>query len=85
MGAHVGHGTSGGVTKTLVTQKGFRMATRRIDEPKKELDPNNRRTMCQHSEHEPPNAQVLAPGSYEHVCPGCGHVGHFTVSKEPRL
>jgi hypothetical protein len=27
---------------------------------------------CLHPEHNPPGYIVLQPGTYEHVCPGCG-------------
>ena len=29
---------------------------------------------CRHPEHKPPGHIVLQPGTYEYVCPGCGHV-----------
>lgn len=35
---------------------------------------------CLHSEHYPPSMIVLAPGIYEHTCPGCGFSSRFTVA-----
>ena len=34
---------------------------------------------CQHREHFPPSAMVYRPGTYQHRCPGCGHVTTFFV------
>ena len=34
---------------------------------------------CLHSEHNPPSMIVLQPGTYQHTCPGCGHVTTFSV------
>ena len=34
---------------------------------------------CRHPEHEPPTLIVLAPGTYEYICPGCGAEVIFTV------
>lgn len=61
------------------------MPTRRIDAPKENQDPNSRRSVCQHPEHEPPSMRVFKPGTYEHTCPGCGHKGFFVVPEGPRL
>lgn len=35
---------------------------------------------CLHTEHYPPSMIVLAPGVYEHTCPGCGFSSRFTVA-----
>jgi len=35
---------------------------------------------CNHPKHCPPMHQVFSNGVYEHVCPGCGAVQHFTVA-----
>lgn len=43
------------------------------------LDPEERRTLCQHPQHEPPLIPPLKPGKYEHQCPGCKTIGRFTV------
>lgn len=40
---------------------------------------------CRHPEHKPPAYMVYSPGVYEHVCPGCGEVTHFTINEEPSL
>jgi len=37
--------------------------------------------VCRHPEHDPPRMIVLSPGTYEHECPGCGHVTTFTVRR----
>jgi rRNA maturation endonuclease Nob1 len=34
---------------------------------------------CYHPEHNPPSAMVYKPGTYEHICPGCGNRIVFTV------
>jgi hypothetical protein len=34
---------------------------------------------CPHPGHEPPSHMVFPPGTYEHVCPACGHKTIFTV------
>lgn len=34
---------------------------------------------CRHIEHDPPGFIVLEPGTYEHLCPSCGHKTVFTV------
>lgn len=34
---------------------------------------------CFHTEHRPPMHIVLQPGTYEHICPGCGQTIIFTV------
>ena len=34
---------------------------------------------CNHPGHNPPMHQVFQDGVYEHICPGCGAVQHFTV------
>ena len=43
---------------------------KKISSPKKE---------CTHLEHKPPMFYLYDPGTYEYVCPGCGHVYTFTV------
>ncbi len=35
--------------------------------------------VCRSSEHNPPQHIVLEPGTYEYVCPACGHRQVFTV------
>ena len=46
------------------------MSTRKIkDAPKPCLNP----------EHNPPSHMVYQPGTYEHICPGCGKKIIFTV------
>ena len=35
--------------------------------------------ICTHPEHKIPSHMVFAPGTYEHVCPGCGKKTIFTV------
>jgi len=34
---------------------------------------------CSNPEHEPPHHMVYEPGTYEHVCPGCGKKTVFEV------
>ena len=46
------------------------MPTRKIADPSK---------FCRHPEHRPPTAMVYEPGTYEHVCPGCGARRVFVV------
>lgn len=43
---------------------------RRIKEPE---------VLCLNPEHNPPGNIVLEPGTYEHVCPGCGKITIFEV------
>lgn len=38
---------------------------------------------CRHPEHNPPSMIVLAPGVYEHTCPGCKQVQTVVVSPPP--
>lgn len=40
--------------------------------------------ICNHPEHGIPMGMVFEDGVWEHVCPGCGHVQHFTV-RNPTL
>lgn len=40
---------------------------------------------CLHPEHNPPSHIVLKPGHYEHTCPHCKQVTHFTVPEGPSL
>ncbi len=35
--------------------------------------------VCRNPEHNPATMRVYTPGVYEHTCPGCGAVQHFTV------
>lgn len=44
--------------------------TRKVAEP---------RQFCRHPEHKPAGHIVLQPGTYEHVCPGCGQTTRFHV------
>lgn len=39
---------------------------------------------CRHPNHNPPSHQVFEDGIWEHICPGCGDVTTFTVSR-PRF
>lgn len=55
----------------LATLKETPMPTERIAGPLK--------APCQHREHFPPSAMVYRPGTYQHRCPGCGHVTTFFV------
>lgn len=34
---------------------------------------------CLHAQHYPPTHMVFRPGTYQHRCPGCGHVTTFFV------
>ena len=34
---------------------------------------------CNHPEHNPPSLISLPPGTYEHICPGCGYKTVFVV------
>lgn len=34
---------------------------------------------CTNAQHTPPSMMLYKPGTYEHVCPGCGMKGVFTV------
>ena len=43
---------------------------KKIKEPEK---------VCLNPEHNPPTHIVLSPGTYEHVCPGCGKKTVFEV------
>lgn len=43
---------------------------------KKIADFKNR---CLHPEHKPPMHIHLSPGTYEHICPQCGHTTTFSV------
>lgn len=36
---------------------------------------------CPDHRHNPPRHQVFPPGMYEHRCPACGSVQHFTVNR----
>lgn len=45
---------------------------RKIAEPKQN-------EICMNPEHKPPMHIYLTPGTYEHVCPSCGHKTIFTV------
>lgn len=36
--------------------------------------------VCSHPGHNPPAFMVFENGVYEHVCPACGAVQHFTVA-----
>lgn len=38
--------------------------------------------LCKDPDHNPPSMIVYEPGQYEHVCPKCGKVQIFTVSKK---
>jgi len=52
------------------------MPTRKI----RDIDPCDKRFHpCQSREHLPPSMMVFQPGEYEHECPACGHITHFTV------
>lgn len=44
----------------------------------RDLDPS---TTCTDPSHNPPSMMVFEEGHYEHTCPRCGHVTHFTVVK----
>ena len=35
--------------------------------------------ICRHQEHYPPSHMVYEPGTWEHVCPGCGARHVFVV------
>jgi len=48
------------------------MPTRKV----RDIDPQ---IVCRHPEHNPPGMMVYEPGEYEHECPGCGRIVHFTV------
>ena len=48
------------------------MSLRKIKKPTKE-------ETCLHPEHNPPMHIVLEPGTYEHICPGCGKKEVFEV------
>ncbi len=37
--------------------------------------------ICRHPEHDPAKMKAWEPGVYEHVCPGCGAIQHFTISR----
>lgn len=47
--------------------------------PTKQLEDWTKIKFCRHPEHRPPRMQVFKPGSYEHICPGCGARSYFTV------
>lgn len=36
---------------------------------------------CRHPDHDIPTMIVYTPGTYEHVCAGCGVKTYFTVDK----
>lgn len=44
----------------------------------------NRKDLCTHPEHNPPNMMVYKDGTYTWRCPVCGHEQTFTV-RNPRL
>ena len=49
-----------------------KFGTRKIGEPSKEAQ-------CLHPGHKIPSLMVFEPGTYEHVCPACGHRRVFRV------
>lgn len=53
--------------------------------PTKKIGDFKKIKICRDSEHNPPTMQLFEPGFYEHICPTCGSITHFTVPPRPTL
>lgn len=72
------------MTFKIGTQKSNKvnMTIRKIaDYPDKKWwgDFNFETRKCNNTDHDIPNMLHLAPGTYEHTCPGCGETKTFTI------
>jgi hypothetical protein len=60
----------------MVKRRSLKMPLRKIDD---NSWINVKDGGCRHPEHNPPTHIYLEPGTYEYICPACGHKQVFSV------